>query len=305
MKCSTKEALVYPVVCGIVIFLSTISSTSAEGAIVPASTSLWASQMGHTMGGLGNNPNNPHHRFYRFSPFFYSNKNPYSNQQQVIPGFNMINSPSSNGLKTNAMQQPFKRMGGDIQAYLGQPTELHSPTAKTATGQVQPYSRLIQGPSGMKAAGLGKQPYETLAQTISSAQQQPFKRLSKPVTKAANPAQPFKRLAIPAAPVKKPSSSFQLRIPALPTPQTGTPSGTPTQPYKRLPGRGLNIKKLNNNPSYASIDKGDSDVIVVKSPDLVSQDQRRKVYEQDVEVNSKLYKGFRVFPAVPLDHNEY
>jgi len=305
MKCSTKEALVYPVVCGIVIFLSTISSTSGEGAIVPASTSLWASQMGHHP--MGANPN--HHNFVRFSPIFYSNKNPYNSnqQQQVVPGFNMVNNlQSSNSLKPDHMQQQFKRMPGaqaNIQAYIGQPTGLPSPTAKTSTGQMQPYSRLIQGPTGIKSAALngGKQPYKTLAQTLSAAHQQPYKRLPSPVTKTANAAQPFKRLAIP---VKKPSSSFQLRIPGLPgTPHTvGTPSDTPSQPYKRLPGRGLNnIKKLNqNNPGYASVDKDDSDVIVVKS-----QDSRRKIYEQDVEVNSKLYKGFRVYPAVPLDHNEY
>jgi len=301
MKYSMQEALVYPVVCGIVILISAIPSSSGEGAIVPASTSLWTSRMG-PMGGMAN-PNSPHHRFYRFSPFFYS-KNAYAPQNQRLqPKFNRVDADTLKGSQRNFPQNN----RGTHPVYLGQPASPSGGSFNplTPSGNIQPYGS--QGPTSIKA-GLNSGVQQSFhrfpgptAQTASAIQ--PYKRLPSPNQKAAN-AQPFKRLAIPVSPpVEKPSSSFQLRLP-LPTSQPA-PSDTPLPPYKRLPGSGLNnTKKLpkNTEPTFVSVDKDDSDVVIVKSEDLVD---RRNVYEQDVEVNSKLYKGFRVYPAVPLDHNEY
>merc|ERR1712180_480267 len=71
--------------------------------------------MGHHPMGANPNPTINHHNFVRFSPIFYSNKNPYNSnqQQQIVPGFNMVNNlQSSNSLKPDHMQQQFKRMPG-------------------------------------------------------------------------------------------------------------------------------------------------------------------------------------------------
>lgn len=51
--------------------------------------------------------------------------------------------------------------------------------------------------------------------------------------------------------------------------------------------------------SYSALTEDDDDIVLVTTDDL---SERRGIYEQDVEVNSNLYKGFTVYPAVPLDH---
>ena len=74
------------------------------------------------VGGIWANPNLSRTNFY----IFYSNENPNNSyqQQQVLPGFNMvINTKSSNSLGPDHMQQQVNKMPGaqaNIQAYIGQ-----------------------------------------------------------------------------------------------------------------------------------------------------------------------------------------
>ena len=56
---------------------------------------------------------------------------------------------------------------------------------------------------------------------------------------------------------------------------------------------------MEKRPNFTRDFSDDDDIVLVTADDLP---ERRGIYEQDVEVNSNLYKGFTVYPAVPLDH---